>query len=495
MSRCFRAGASALVLALSVACVVPAVRIPLDAARRTMITSTATLAAVPQDEIHATIEASQGGVMFAGLLGAAFDAGANLARMDAALAEVAPLKDALVFYDPRSTVQSVLGAELPKIGLLQGTKLELTRKPAFDKVTLGGVMENAGTDAVLVISFRYELSSDFKHIVVSSTATLLPTKAAASPELKQLAAAPSPNGVLPCQALYRGYFMTSLPAPGGGRWTADLGAAAVTAIDGGIAEVVRMLAWDLEQGAPQDGRYASGAPAAYLQFGVPRPWASVRDVNGRHWLRSSMGELVSVGEMYPAPAGEAKPVRLGRVFRTVQAASYAPSSAQRAAGAVGGVEIINPVVGQIEAARENAKKMRRAFGNDTEGPVDPAAGFVLDRLESGRTSYAPSLEAYVRTALTAELGLMGVTVTAGRPTLRAELVVARAERSHQGFGVTLNVRFDLLDASGKVRYSVTKWISTPAEELADSEVDAFHAALRKAAEALASDPGFVASVR
>lgn len=104
--------------------------------------------------------------------------------------------------------------------------------------------------------------------------------------------------------MYHEIFMSSFPAPKEGegidRWTQDGGAAAKVAIEGGIAEVVRMLVWDLEQGGPQGADYLvkGESPKMFPQFGF-RPWFRVSEQDGRVWYRAEMGELGSVGATYP----------------------------------------------------------------------------------------------------------------------------------------------------------------------------------------------------
>lgn len=277
-------------------------RHPLLEEHRKAITSSKTIGNVSQQEIATSIERSTAGFAIGGLIGAIVDSAVENHRASKAESGAAALRDLLTDYDPRPAARSALEKELAGTSMFQGTRVELAQEPKLDKTTVTAMVDAAGTDALLVVDFDYRLSPSYDHIVVTAVATLLPTRAAASPVLKQVAS--TSDQLLPSPLLYHGIFFSSCPAPleGAGmeRWTSDKGAAARIAIEGGIAEVVRMLVWDLDQPGPKGALYeANGATAQVMkQFG-PRQWYLLDVKDGRSWYRSPTGELASSGEAYP----------------------------------------------------------------------------------------------------------------------------------------------------------------------------------------------------
>ncbi|HYD41190.1 MAG TPA: hypothetical protein VEB43_10210 [Anaeromyxobacter sp.] len=393
--------------------------------------------------------------------------------------EALPLRDALLFHDARSTALAVFGGELAKTSLLQHASVEVSGKA---RSACEGL--DAGTGAVLLIDLNYRISPDVRNLVVAAAATLVAAK----------------GDDPPCAPLYRREFVTAQRPPNWKTWSADHGAAAAAAIDGGIAEIARMLAWDLAQPAPASGSYAfTGFGKQFAEFGEYLRWAPdpVRQVDGRLWFRSGTGVLASTGGRYPALPDAVNKVRIARVTGTSKAASYQPSSTQQLAGAIGGVEIRNPAArNALDAAMRDAEAKQRAFGTTASGPEDPTYGITLDRLTQGRTVFAPDLEVYARTALERELRAMGLAVAAkGRPQLRGEIVEATVDRSPQGIAATLRLRWAVTDPAGTALWTAEKTATTLAEERAENEVEAFHTVLRKSAEALALDPAFAAAVK
>ncbi len=492
--------ATALTLALScTACAPRAIRVPLSDAHRSAIQSTKVVANIPQDQVIATYQPSNvrtpAGVGF-GLLGVVVgglvDAAADNHRFKAALTGAAPIYEALRFHDPRTAAKAILAHELDQEGRLQGAKFEVVREPAMATAKTA-FLDAAGTDAVLLLGFHYQLSPDFRYILFNATGNMLPTKTASAPEITALARTD------PTPPLYYQNFWTAVAAPGGGPWTSDLAAAAVDAIDGGILEVVRMLAWDLEQPGPRNGRYHSSGDTKVKHplLGNQWPGVVVREVDGRQWLRLTSGELASVGDTYPALGSiQGREVKVARVIGRVEAASYRPTSDRQAVGVIGGFELVHPAARAVKSAHEEHGAKQRAFGGTEAVPAELPSLDIVDRLENGLAVVAPDVEAYVRTAIAAELGKMGVATAEGsRPILRGEILEARTERSGPARGATLRVRWVLADGAGAVVWSDTKTSTTSPDDPAETEVDAFHAVLRKAAEALVLDPAFGDAVK
>jgi hypothetical protein len=412
-------------------------------------------------------------------------------RFERGLREVVPLREALRSHDAKGKVQAVLAEELEQSGGVLADATLAFDGGALDREGARALLDAAERDAVLLVTFGYQLSPDLRHIHVTATAALAPsTRAAGRVDVDKLARVRARDFSFPGPNLYARRFVSTMPAPGWGRWKPELAPAAITAIDGGVAEIARMLVWDLVEGAAPQGN--GGGEWVEIMEWDGDEWERLREVNGRLWYRSDEGVLGSSGATYPSPGS----TKVARSVGLVRAGAYAPSSPVRAAGAISAVEVLNPARLAFEAARLDAEGKQRSFGSTPAVPQDPTFGITLDRLTQGRTRFAPDLEVYTRTALTAELGAMGLVVAAqGRPKLRGEMVEAKIDRSAQGIAATLRVRWALTNAAGTALWAAEKAVTTTAEERAENEVDAFHGVLRKSAEALALDPAFAAAVK
>lgn len=301
--------ASLAVLSTAISGCVPQVttRTPLSDAHRQAIRSSRIVANVGQDALEATYEESNGGAaagtgfgLLGAVVGAVIDAGVSKHRADTASATVAPVQALLAGFDPSSVAQATLQRELSGVGILQPAKVEVWHEPSLGRTRVATLLDQGEADAVLVVDLRYRLSLKLDHLIVGAIVAIYPTKAASADELRTLASSPSINDLQPCPALYRNAFVTSLPAPPGpgiAGWTMDGGAAARSAIEGGLAEIARMLAWDLEQGGPPGSSYA--VPGAKLverrEFGLPLLWYPATTRGSRTWLRAPGGELASTG--------------------------------------------------------------------------------------------------------------------------------------------------------------------------------------------------------
>jgi len=223
---------------------------------------------------------------------------------------------ALAGYDARETARAGLARGLTRHPLFAETTVEERRQ--LDRATVDALLAQAGTDALLLVEFSYDLLPGLDHLRVTGQATLCPTRAARSSDLRELAGSPPPRDTgapvavrlwlrprLPCRPLYRNTYYSAVPAPtagkGVGRWTADGGAAARRAIEGGIEEVIELLVFDLDQPAQAGKRYEVPGvkPRVFKYLPQTDDWFELRKVNGRTWYRTESGELASIGNVYP----------------------------------------------------------------------------------------------------------------------------------------------------------------------------------------------------
>ena len=194
--------------------------------------------------------------------------------------------------------------------------------------------------------------------------------------------------------------------------------------------------------------------------------------------------------------------------------AYVATTTVEATGAIASATVVHPgaqSAADAEKAAEKEAALQRAFGSDnkhslgkTVGGIEseasssgPRAEFlrVLGAEAPGRTRFVPSIEGYVQTGLVAELKAMGIAIGPGRAALRGEIQDAALDLSGWGYGATVTIRYQVSDAAGTPLYTAVKTAATSADERAESEAAAFAVALRKSAEALASDPAFAKSVR
>jgi hypothetical protein len=129
--------------------------------------------------------------------------------------------------------------------------------------------------------------------------------------------------------------------------------------------------------------------------------------------------------------------------------------------------------------------------------VRPRFGPDRDQLAGeGWTRFTPGVGEYVRTALGAELGKMGIDTTRPQRALRAEIQEATADPSGWGYRVSLRMKYELIEAgSGRVVYSAVKSAPPASSAPAMLEVEALNRAIRASAEALVRDPEFAAAIR
>lgn len=233
-------------------------------------------------------------------------------RSKEAIKLATPLIDAMDVVVIAPQASAAIQRELSKLDPFQKASF----RPAYDQPSPGVLrtrLEQTETDALLLIDCRFYLSPSGNEVVVVAESLMFPSAEASAPVLKELRKLIPISG-LPAPLLYRNVVFASMSAPPGDgtaieRWAADGGAAAKRAVEGGVAEIARLLAFDLQQGAPTGGSSykVPGAKKLSLpQFSTSGTWFVIRDEQGRVWAREKNGRLGSIGEAYPEPA-EATP--------------------------------------------------------------------------------------------------------------------------------------------------------------------------------------------
>jgi hypothetical protein len=304
-SRHARAGALLLGALLATGCAT-AKRVPLEESNAQRLKTVRPVATLSQQELKVSIVPSNAGAAF-GLIGAIIDTSANNSAVKTAEAKVVPVRNALIGWEAGDALLGALGREVAPVAILKASKIEIRQVPSV-KDALAGLLQETQQDALFLVETDYRLSPTFDRMIVTVQASLLPARL--TPTQAEKAAAQEGGGPT---RLYENRFVSSALLPGfvpgkttmdeaAALWAADGGRKARRALDDGIDEVARMLAFDIVQvrtaGAPA-ATYAApeGAPSLVsigpFGFGALTGFP-VKQEKGRAWLRVSTGELAAV---------------------------------------------------------------------------------------------------------------------------------------------------------------------------------------------------------
>ncbi len=298
------AGALALGCLLASGGCATATRVALGDVQRSQIASVKTVAALSQQELGVAIVQSTAGAS-AGLIGAVIDSSVNNSRVKTAEAAAVPVRDALVTYDPSAAIGAALSRELRPIAWLKRNSIE-TRSVAGNKSAVAELVKKSGADMLLLVQTDYRLTPEFDALVVTAKVSLFPLTAPPPADAEEGGEPPAPAPVyfntLTASTLLSG-FQKGMPLDAAARlWAANGGQGARRALDGGLGEVARLVAFDLQQGAPEKAAYEPPAEAKTVE--VPAKYASgnaqgyvVRTEGGRFWVRLRSGELNSAGTL------------------------------------------------------------------------------------------------------------------------------------------------------------------------------------------------------
>lgn len=281
-----------------------ATRVGLSDSQRAQVGSVKTVAALSQQELGVAIVESKAGAAY-GIIGAVIDSSVNNSRAKTAEAAVVPVRDALVSYDAAAALGAALNRELRPVPWLKRNVVE-TRALPDTKAAVAELLKKGGADMLLLVQTDYRLAPDFGALVVTAKVSLLPRPAPSTADAEEGGEPPAPAPV------YFNTLTTSTLLPGFKKgmslddaarlWAANGGQGARRALDGGLGDVARMIAFDLQQGPPEKSAYEPPAEAKTVE--VSANYASgnaqgyvVRTDGGRSWVRLRSGELSSVGTL------------------------------------------------------------------------------------------------------------------------------------------------------------------------------------------------------
>jgi len=311
-----------MALALSAGCALfnPVTRVPLLEKGRANLGSTRALSTIVRAELgtsivasrsgqvvtappaYPSVDAAPGGPGVAGVVGTALgnavvgliDDAVNASRFREAEAAIAPIRASLAGHDPGGQLVAALSSELRSVAWLPVDRVE--GRPGLQEDALPQALHDAGTNTVLSVRADYWLDPGFDGLVVEADVALWPR--ATPDEYRE-------RKVLPT---YENKFKIVVPrpmvpyAPGvdkseeafRGRkarvWSDGGGAPIRRAVDGALAELARMIAFDL----------GDVPAAAWLEKGTAYDLVVVRKEGERSWRRQPPGALFSDGPAYPA---------------------------------------------------------------------------------------------------------------------------------------------------------------------------------------------------
>jgi hypothetical protein len=283
-------------------------RVPLGEADAQRLKTVRPVAALSQQEVKTSIVPSTSGAAF-GLIGAIVDASSNNSSAKTAEEKVVPVRNALIGWEAGEVLKKALEREVLPIAVLHASKIEVQQLPDA-KDAIAALVAGTKEDALFLLQTDYRLSPTFDRMVITAKASLIPARL--PPTEADKAAAAEGEGPKP---LYANTFVTSTALPGfvagkttmseaAALWAADQGGAARSALDGGMSELARMIAFDVQQVGPAgkaEPPKSYDAPPDAKALTSVGPMASgsltgfaVRQEKGRAWLRVASGELAAV---------------------------------------------------------------------------------------------------------------------------------------------------------------------------------------------------------
>lgn len=307
-------GAPALAaLLLTTGCATRVRHFALDAGARSRIHSPKTVVSMSQRVLHArygtvTLPAYHDvdlgnpladalGAAIAALIVSSIEGHINSSNREQAESAAWPIRDSLLGFDARAALGAALTRELAQLEWLEGNTVEMIppRTSSDPRTVLKRAWES-GADVVLLVEVEYGLTPSFGALVVTAKVGL-----ASRTEPKARPVVLYSNVFSASASLVAGPAGQPSLQDAARQWEEHSAQVMRNALDGAIADLGRMIAWDLEQGAPPGGSYW-GPPGARQERGVTlegHPTMSgyvVRVEHGRAWLRLPSGELCSVAD-------------------------------------------------------------------------------------------------------------------------------------------------------------------------------------------------------
>jgi hypothetical protein len=304
------AAAFAVVLVVFSGCASPR-RVALAAEYRPQINSTTTIAGLGKREISAEINRSNtaaglgaAGGLIGSLVGSAIDASVNTSRAKQAEGAIAGLRNSLLTFDVPAVLSESLKKEISKAAWLNSQTIEV--RELGDITALPKMVASSSSDLVLLIEASYSLTPSFDAITVTARVSLHPTrepllKSAVSKErlpkliyLNRLSSTWGADGI---------YSNTNALVDTAAAWAAHDGKRAREAMTNAMAELARMIVYDLDQPSRQNNGLYKAERKEPVRTVVSVPdMPMVQGVRGyietrfadRDWVRLPGGDLCAL---------------------------------------------------------------------------------------------------------------------------------------------------------------------------------------------------------
>lgn len=137
------------------------------------IQSTRAQIIIPQEEINATVAGTGGaGAAAGGLIGALIDASVEAKRAGNANLVIEPVRKHLADFDFRAEFSKKMRAALVDMSWLKVDQVEVTSQPYGSADDRNKMRASIPQDSLLVMSVAYQLSVDYRSLIVYGSATL-----------------------------------------------------------------------------------------------------------------------------------------------------------------------------------------------------------------------------------------------------------------------------------------------------------------------------------
>jgi len=282
----------ASVLLLSTACA-SAHRRALGEEQRKELGEFRKVSSIRQREMDVTIRHATGGRAF-GLIGMAVNSGIDSDRRQAAEARVTPVRKALAGHDVPGALRAALEERLAAVAFLGPAPVEAVAvygPNALRALTKPG-------RPVLLVEAYYRLTPAFDGVTVAADVWVFPARI---PEGEPADAALFRNALFSVVTLPPEVSAGS-PEMNAALLAADDGRLAKAALQVGIEDLARLVAFDLAVGAPEGGEYRP--PTGAKRDIVVHPETELTDTGwvvgkegGRVWVRLKSGVIYSQGKL------------------------------------------------------------------------------------------------------------------------------------------------------------------------------------------------------
>ncbi len=269
-------------------------RVAFDAEKKGHINTSTGFVGLTQQEIAADInqsnlaQAAGGGLLFS-----VIDAGINNSRAKDAEKDVVPVRDALIGYDVGQTLKTDLVSSLKPTSWLKLRTIEV--RQLSDEKALRSWLPSTEGNVMLLVRPYYRLNAGFNVMTISATVSVQGPPPA---DDKEKLGAPLYSNTLVCAVTLPGSTGKMTRVDAAQLWSGNSGRNARLALNEGLSEIARMIAYDLELPNPPEKKIFKAPEDAETRApnpNIPGYEGYVTHTEKDHvWVRMPFGELYSM---------------------------------------------------------------------------------------------------------------------------------------------------------------------------------------------------------